>query len=58
MHVAGQIFRCAPNLPQMQALGDKKSGIDSMQASGMILSYHCFVRSTSNEHAPENHHAD
>jgi GNAT superfamily N-acetyltransferase len=32
--------------------------IDSVQGSGMILSYFLCVRSASYEHAPENHHAD
>ena len=56
--VVGQIFRCAPNLPQSFALGAKKCGIDSVQASSMILSYFICVRSTNYEHAPENYYAD
>jgi hypothetical protein len=40
------------------SLGGKKRSIDSASERRMIVSYICYDRSISHEHAPENHHAD
>jgi len=56
--VVGQILRCASKLLQSLALGAKKCGIDSVQASSVILSYVICGRSASYEHAPENYYTD
>jgi hypothetical protein len=58
------VYRKKPSCFQILAvanhrsLGNKRSVIDLTQESGMIMSYFYCVRSSSYEHAPENHHAD
>lgn len=51
------VLRKATGISGQVAVGRQKWGSDSAQASGMVLSYFCFIKGTSYEHAPENHHA-